>query len=229
MRWLDGNTDSMDMLLLLIASVTSGSVQPHRRQPTRLPRPWDSPGKNTGVGCHFLLQCVKVKSEREVPQSCPTLSNAMDCSLPGSAVHGIFQARVLEWCAIAFSIPRSKRLLISWLQSPSTVILEPKKIKSVTVSIVSPSVCHEMLGPDAIILVFECCFKSAFSIPSFTSIKRLFSSSLLSAIRVLLSAYLILLIFLLTILIPACALSSLEFHMMYSAYKLNKQCDNIQP
>ena len=81
----------------------SDSVWPHRRQPTRLPRPWDSPGKNTGVGCHFLLQCMKVKSESEVGQSCPTLSNPMDCSLPGSSVHGIFQARVLEWVAIPFS------------------------------------------------------------------------------------------------------------------------------
>ena len=79
------------------------SVQPHRRQPTRLPCPWDSPGKNTGVGCHFLLQCMKVKSESEVAQSSPTLSDPMDCSLPGSSVHGIFQARVLEWGAIAFS------------------------------------------------------------------------------------------------------------------------------
>ena len=75
----------------------------HRRQPTRLPRPWDSPGKNTGVGYHFLLQCVKVKSESEVAQLCPTLSDPMDCSLPGSSVHGTFQARVLEWGAIAFS------------------------------------------------------------------------------------------------------------------------------
>ena len=67
------------------------------------PRPWDSPGKNTGVGCHFLLQCVKVKSESEVAQLCPTPSDPMDCSLPGSSVHGICQARVLEWVAIAFS------------------------------------------------------------------------------------------------------------------------------
>ena len=82
----------------------SDSVRPHRRQPTRLPCPRHSPGKNTGVGCHFLLQCiVKVKSEREVAQSCPTLSDPMYCSLPGSSVHGIFQARVLEWGAIAFS------------------------------------------------------------------------------------------------------------------------------
>jgi len=81
----------------------SDSVRPQRQQPTRLPHPWDSPGKNTGVGCHFLLQCMKVKSESEVAQSCPTLSDPMDCSLPGSSVHGIFQARVLEWGAIAFS------------------------------------------------------------------------------------------------------------------------------
>ena len=86
-----------------VASVVSDSVRPHRRQPTRLPRPWDSPGKNTGVGCHFLLQCMKVKSESEVAQSCPTLSDPMDCSLPGSSIRGIFQARVLEWGAIAFS------------------------------------------------------------------------------------------------------------------------------
>ena len=76
---------------------------PTDSSPTRLPCPWDSPGKNTGVGCHFLLQRMKVKSESEVAQSCPTLSNPMDCGLPGSSVHGIFQARVLEWGAIAFS------------------------------------------------------------------------------------------------------------------------------
>ena len=81
----------------------SYSVQPHRRQPTRLPHPWDSPGKNTGMGCNFLLQCVKVKSQSEVAQSCPTLSDPMDCSPPSSSVHGIFQARVLEWGVIAFS------------------------------------------------------------------------------------------------------------------------------
>ena len=81
----------------------SDSVRPHRLQPTRLPRPWDSPGKNTGVGCHFLLQGMKVKIESEVAQSCPTLRDPMDCSLPGSSAHGIFQARVLEWGAIAFS------------------------------------------------------------------------------------------------------------------------------
>ena len=78
-------------------------MRPNRRQPTRLPCPWDSPGKNTGVGCHFLLQCMKVKSEREVAQLCLTSSDPMDCSLPGSSIHGICQARVLEWVAIAFS------------------------------------------------------------------------------------------------------------------------------
>ena len=78
----------------------SDSVRPHRWQLIRLPRPWDSPGKNTGVGCHFLLQCMKVKSESEVAQSCPTLCDPMDYSPPGSSVHGILQARVLEWGAI---------------------------------------------------------------------------------------------------------------------------------
>ena len=116
------------------------SLGSHRRQPTRLPRPRDSPGKNTGVGCHFLLQCIKVKSESEVTQSCSTLRNPIDCILPGSFAHGIFQARILEWGAIAFS-----------------------------------------------------------------------------------AVYLRLLIFLPAILIPACASSSPGFHMMYSAYKLNKQ------
>ena len=91
----------------------SDSVRPHRWQPTRLPRPWDSPSKNTGVGGHFLLQCMKVKSEREVAQSCPTHSDRMDCSLPGSSIHGIFQVGVLEWVAIAFS---------------DLTILAPKKI-----------------------------------------------------------------------------------------------------
>ena len=87
----------------VVASVVSDSVRPHGQQPIRLPRPWDSPGKNTGVGCHCLLQGMKVKSESEVAQLCPTLSDPMDCSPPDSSVHGIFQARVLEWGAIAFS------------------------------------------------------------------------------------------------------------------------------
>ena len=78
-------------------------------EPTRPCRPWDSPGKNTGVGCHFLLQYMKVKSESEVTQSCLTLSDPMDCSLPGSSILGIFQARVLEWVAIAFSKKEVRR------------------------------------------------------------------------------------------------------------------------
>ena len=81
----------------------SNSVRPHRRQPTRLPRPWDSPGKNTRVCCHFLFQCMKVKSESEVALSCLTLCDPMDCSLPGSSIHGILQARIPEWVAIPFS------------------------------------------------------------------------------------------------------------------------------
>ena len=87
-----------------VASVVSDSVRPHRRQPTRPRCPWDSPGKNTGVGCHFLLHYMKVKSESDFAQSCPTLSDPMDCSLPGSSVHRIFQVRVLEWGATAFSL-----------------------------------------------------------------------------------------------------------------------------
>ena len=127
-------------------------------------------------------------------------------------------------------LPRSKHLLILWLQLSSAVILEPTKIKSVTISIASPFICHQVMGPDAMILVFwTLSFKPAFLLSSFTFIKRLFSSSSLSAIRVVSSAYLRLLIFLPTILIPAYASFSLEFHMMYSAYMLNNQCDIIQP
>ena len=97
--------DMEGVLLLLLLSHFSRVrlVRPHRQQPKRLLCPWDSPDKNTGVGCHFLLQCMKVKSESEVAQSCLTPSDPMDCSPPGSSIHGIFQARVLEWGAIAFS------------------------------------------------------------------------------------------------------------------------------
>ena len=115
------------------------------------------------------------------------------------------------------------------MQWPSTVILELPKIKSVTIPIVSPSICHEVMGSDAVIFVFwMLSFKPAFSLSSFTYIKGLFSSSFY-CIRVVSSAYLRLLIFLLAILIAVCASSSLVFHMMYSAYELNKQGDNIQP
>ena len=128
---------------------------------------------------------------------------------------------MLPRLVIAF-LPRSTSLLISWLQSPSAVILEFKKIKSVTVSTVSPSVYHEVMGPDVMILVFwMLSFKPTFSL-CFTFIKRLFSSSSLSAISVVSSEYLRLLIVLPTILIPDCASSSPAFHIMYSAYKLNK-------
>ena len=92
------------MLLLLLSPFSRVRLcATPETAPTRLPRPWDSPGKNTGVGCHFLLQCMKVKSESELVQSSPTLNDPMDCSLPDSSVHGIFQARVLEWGSIAFS------------------------------------------------------------------------------------------------------------------------------
>ena len=122
---------------------------------------------------------------------------------------------------IAF-LSRSKRLLISWLQSPSEVIWEHKKKKSVTASTFSPSICYDLS-------LFHVSFKSVFSLLSFTIIKRIFSSSSPSAIRVVASAYQRLLIFLLEILSPACESSSLAFHMVYSAHNLNKQSDNIQP
>ena len=126
-------------------------------------------------------------------------------------------------------LSRNKRLLTSWLQSPSAVIWKPPKIKYLIVSIISPSICHEVMGLYAMILVFwMLSFKPTFSLSSFTFIKRLFSSSL-SATRVVSSAYLRLLTFLPEILIPTCASSSPAFHVMYSAYKLNKQGDNIQP
>ena len=135
---------------------------------------------------------------------------------------------MLSRLVIAF-LPRSKPLLISWLQSPPAVILEPPKIKSLTVSIVSPSICHKVMGLDAMIFVFwMLSFKTTFSLSSFTFMKSLFSSSL-SAIRVVSSAYLRFLIFLLAILIPVCASCSPAFQTMYSAYKLNKQGDSIQP
>ena len=136
---------------------------------------------------------------------------------------------MLSRLVIAF-LPSLKCLLISWLQSSSAVILEPKKRKSVTGSTFPPSTCLEVMGPDAIILIFWMfSFKPTFSLSYFMLIKKFFSSSLLFAIRVVSSTYLRLLIFLLAILFPPCESSSLAFHMMYSAYMLNKQSDNIQP
>ena len=107
----------------------SDSVRPHRQQPTRLRRPWDSPGKNTGLGCHFLLQCMKVKSESEVTELCPTLSDPMDCSPPGSSVHGIFQARVLEWGTIAFSTFYHRKTIFPRLpyRQDKTITINPGK------------------------------------------------------------------------------------------------------
>ena len=103
----------------------SDSVRPQRWQPTRLPHPWDSPGKNTGVGCHFLLQCMKVKSESEVAQSCLTLCDPIDCNPPGSSVHGIFQARVLECgaCTWSASIPKLSSVLHDAYRLPRLYIL----------------------------------------------------------------------------------------------------------
>ena len=112
----------------------SNSVQPHRRQPTRLPHPWDSPGKNTGVGCHFLLQCMKVKSESEVTQLCPTPSDPMDCSLPAVSVHGTFQARVLECIVIAITNSWSLLKITSMSVIPSNRLI----------------LCHPLLLPPSI-------------------------------------------------------------------------------
>ena len=154
-------------------------------------------------------------------------NNSLGKTFVGKVMSLLFN--MLSRLVITF-LPSSRHPLISWLQSPSAVILKPKKIKSVTVSTVSPSICHEVMGPDAMILVFwMLSFKPTFSLSSFTFLKRLFSSSSLSAIRVVSSAYLGLLIFLLAVLIPAFDSSSPAFLKMYSAYMLNKQGDNIQP
>ena len=114
----------------------SDSVWPHRRQPIRLPRPWDSPGKNTGVGCHFLLQCIKVKSESEVTQSCPTLSDPMDCGQPGSSIHGIFQASICQiWGPnhmVCYKTPSGSSYFFSsaynkWYRLSSQIFLQTDK------------------------------------------------------------------------------------------------------
>ena len=129
---------------------------------------------------------------------------------------------MLSRLVIAF-LPRSKRLLISWLHLPSAVILKAEKIKSVTVSIVSPSICYEVMGPDAMIFIFPMLsFKPAFSLSSFIFIKSLFSSSSLSAIRVVSSAHPRLLIFFPAVLFPAYYSSHLAFSMIHSVYKLNR-------
>ena len=141
----------------------SDSVRPHRRQPTRLPRPWDSPGKNTGVGCHFLLQWHISKAsvlQHSAFFTVQLLHPYMTTGKTIALIRWTFVGKVmsllfnmLSRLVITF-LPRSKRVLISWLQSPSSVILEPPKIKSDTVSTVSPSISHEVMGPDAMIFVF---------------------------------------------------------------------------
>ena len=93
----------LHLLLLLICFSRVRLCATPETAAHQAPRPWDSPGKSTVVGCHFLLQCMKVESESEVAQSCPTFCNPMDCSIPGSTVHGIFQARILEWVGIPLS------------------------------------------------------------------------------------------------------------------------------
>ena len=120
-----------------VTSVVSDSVRPHGLQPTRLLHPWDSPGKNTGVGCHFLLQGIKVESE--VTQLCPTLSDPMDCSLPGSSVHGIFQARVLEWGAIAFSVQLFATPLTATRQASLSITNSQNLFKFMSIELVMPS------------------------------------------------------------------------------------------
>ena len=176
-----------------------------------------------------ILQC---STFFRVQLSHPYMTSRKTIALPrwtfvGKVMSLLFN--LLSRLVITF-LPRSKRLLISWLQSPSAVILEARKVKSATVFTISPSICHEVMGPDVMILVFwMLSFKPTFSLSSFTFIKKLFSSSSLSAIRVVSSACLRLLMFLLAVLIPACAYSSPVFLMIYSAYELNKQGDSIQP
>ena len=148
------------LLLLLSRSVMSDSVPPHRRQPTRLPHPWDSPGKNTGVGCHFLLLCMKMKSESEVAQSCPTPSDPMDCSPPGSSIHGIFQAIVLEWGAIKSSLKRFKTTtLMTLITHPNTALVflpsSPPLFTNIWLGNCSIMVSSEMLVFR--VLEEECC------------------------------------------------------------------------
>ena len=203
----------------------SDSVWPHRRQPTRLHRPWNSPGKNTGVGCHCSAFFI-------VQLSQPYMTTGKTIALTRQTFVGTVMSLLLNMLSrlVITFLPRSKCLLISWLQLPSAVILEPKKIKSLTTFHYFPCICHEVMGPDAMNLVFwMLSFKPTFPLSSFTFIKTLFSSSSLYAIRVVSSAYLRLLLFLLAILIPAWTSSTPAFLMMYSAYKLNKQGDNMQP
>ena len=132
----------------------SDTVRPHRRQPTRLPHPWDSPGKNAGVGCHLLLQYMKVKSESEVAHSYPTPSDPLDCSLPGSSIHGICQARVLVWVAIAFSKIQyscsQNHRRIYYRNWPADIKLHTgiQKCKAAKVALIQKSNVRELKLPD---------------------------------------------------------------------------------
>ena len=112
-----------------VASVMSDSMQPHRRQPTRLLCPWGPPGKNTGVGCNFLLQCMKVKSESEVFQLCPTLSDPMDYRLPGSSVHGIFQAKYWSGVPLLMLFKKKKKIALRTFPHYSKVFSNSGKEK----------------------------------------------------------------------------------------------------
>ena len=166
---------------------------------------------------------MKVKSESEVAQLCPTLHDCMDCSPPGFSIHGVFQARVLEWGAITFSVQGENVFQFNGCSHNLQWFWSPRR-QSLSLFPLFPLICHEVMGLDIMILVFRMLsYKPTFSLSSFTFIKKL------SAIRVVSSAYLRLLIFLPAVLIPACASSRPTFLMMYSAYKLNKQGDNIQP
>ena len=183
-----------------------------------------------GWACSISLQSKGPSRVFIVQLSHPYLTIGKTIALNRRTFVGKVMSLFFNMLSVITFLPRSKRLLISWLQSPSAVILEPPKIKSATVSTVSPSICHEVRELDAMIFVFwMLSFKPKFSLSSFTFIMRLFSSSSLSAIRVVSFVNLRLLIFLPSILIPACASSSPQFLMMYSTYKLNKQGDNIQP
>ena len=217
-------------------SVVSDSLQPHG-----LHSPWNSPGQNTGLGSLSFLQGIfpTQGSNPGLPHCRRILYQLSHHMTTGKIIALIRQTFVSKGMSLLFNmlsrlviafLPRSKRLFISWLQSPSAVILEPKKIKYVTVFHCCPIYLPWSDGTRCHIFVFWMLnFKPAVSLSSFTFIKRPFCPSLFSTIRVVSSAYLRLLIFLLAVLIPACASSSLAFCMMYSAYKLNKQGDNIQP
>ena len=150
-------------------------MQPHRQQPTRLPRPWNSPGKNTGVGCHFLLQCIKVKSERKVAQSCPTLSDPMDCSLPGSSIHGILQARGLEWGVIAFSCSVAKLCLFV---TPWSAARQPPRSSAVSQSMLRFMAIESVMLSNRLILCHPLLL-----LPSIFPSIRVFCSKLALCIR----------------------------------------------